>query len=294
MGAWLPVRAFDLYEPGTVQEAIDLLNSSDNAVIMGGGAVLTFLIQQRLAAPGRVIDVTRIPVLHGISEQDGRLHIRASTTVREIERSALVRKRLPVLAEAARLVGNVRVRNVATLGGHIAQADVHQDLPPVLTALGAEIELTGPSGVRALAISDFLLGYYETALAPGEMITGASIPIPSEDLQGVYLKYCAISQHDWPTLGVCAFMENAGGRPQHVRVVAGAVSDRPLRVVEAEALLENEGLQATVLAEVANRYARAADPVEDARGSAAYKRHVTGVYVRRALQAAAGRAGVPL
>lgn len=288
MGAWLAVRAFDLHEPATADEAVGLLQRLNNSALIAGGAVLTFLLRERLAAPDHLVSLTGIPELAGIARSDGHVTIGATTTLREIERSTL----LPVLSEAAHLIGNIRVRNVATLGGHLAQADIHLDLPPVLVALGAEVDIQGPDGRRTVPVSEFFLGYYETCLEPAEMVTGVRVPDLSPDLKGVYLKYCALSQNDWPTLGVAAFMQAADGRASDVRVVAGAVSDRPLRVPEAEALLENKRPTASAIAEVGRRYAAAADPVGDATGSAQYKREVTAVYVRRAIEAVAQRAGL--
>ncbi len=288
------MQPFDLHQPATVEEAVGLLNRYDNAMLLGGGAVLTFLLRERLATADHLISTTAIAGLAEISDETDRITIGAAATLREIERSVLVREDLPVLAEAAHLVGNVRVRNVATLGGHLAQADIHLDLPPVLIALDAEVLLRGPNDSRIVPLADFLLGYYETCLEPGEMIVGVRVPTPPAELHGIYLKYCALSQNDWPTVGVAAFLSVARGRAQQVRVVAGCVSDRPLRVNEAEALLEGEPLRASTIGEVARRYAAAADPVADATGSAEYKREVTAVYVRRALAAAAERAGLSI
>lgn len=282
------MRPFDLHQPQTIEEALRLLQTHDNSMLLGGGAVLTFLLRERLAAPDHLVSLTGIAELSGITRTDGHVTIGATTILRDIEQSTLI----PVLSEAAHLVGNVRVRNVATLGGHLAQADIHLDLPPVLVALGAEVDMQGPGGRRTVPVGEFFLGYYETCLRHAEIVTGVRVPVT--DHAGIYVKYCSLSQQDWPTLGVVAFLRAADGRAQDVRVVVGAVSDRPLRVPEAEALLEGERPTLDIFAEVGRRYAAAADPIGDFTGSAEYKREVTAVYVRRALEAAAQRSGLEI
>ena len=287
------MRRFDLLEPTSVDEALELLAThGDESRLIAGGAMLAILLRERLIQPAYLISVTGIPWLDAIQRTPGWLRIGATATLRSLEHSSLVRDGWPVLAEAAALVGNVRVRNVGTVGGHLAHADVHLDLPPALIALGAEAEIRGPHGSRTVALSKFFVGYYETCMAPNEMLVGVQVPEPTPGLQGAYLKFCALSPNDWPTVGVAAFMRNTDGRPSDVRIVAGSVSERPLRLPEAEQLLEAEVLTASAIAEVSSQYAAAADPVPDARGSADYKRAVTEVFVRRAVMAAAEQAGV--
>lgn len=287
------MRAFDLLQPSSSEEAVALLERyGDEARLLGGGAMLTVLVREGLLAARYLISVTGIPGLDGITVEDGQVTIGAASTLRTVVRSSEVRERWSVLAEAAHLVGNVRVRNVGTIGGHLAQADVHLDLPPVLVALGAAVEIRGPGGPRIVPLADFFVGYYETVLGPDEMVASVTVPVPDPNLHGVYLKYCALSPNDWPTVGVAAFMRNDGGRALDVRVVAGSVAERPLRLTEAEALLEGESIGAETLREMGRRYAEAADPIADATGSAEYKREVTAVYVRRAIAVAGHRAGL--
>jgi carbon-monoxide dehydrogenase medium subunit len=284
---------FDLLQPTTVDEALGLLaRHGEEAQLLGGGAMLMILLRQRLIAPRCLVSVTGIPSLVGARWEGGLLSVGAATTLRTLERMPEVRERYPVLAEALGLVGNVRVRNVATIGGHLAHADVHLDLPPVLVALDAAVTVRGPRGERRIPLDQLLVGYYETSLASDEMIVALHVPEPPGDLHGAYLKYCSLSPNDWPTVGVAAFMRREDGRLVDVRVVAGSVSPRPLRLREAESLLVGGRLEAAAVREVARRYAQAAEPLADVRGSAGYKRTVTEVYVRRAIEAAAARAGL--
>jgi carbon-monoxide dehydrogenase medium subunit len=247
-----------------------------------------------LIAPRVLVSVLSIPGLDEIVPTVDGLRIGATATLSAIEKAPYVRTHYPVLAEAIRVVGNVRVRNVATIGGHLAQADPHLDLPPVLLALGAVVVARGPSGERRIPFDDLFLGYYETSLASDEMILAVELPTQPPGLQGVYLKYCSLSPNDWPTVGVAAFLRTQEGRASDVRIVAGSVSERPLRLPEAEALLRERRPNRGAIAEVAGRYAAAADPLPDVRGSVDYKRKVTEVYVRRAFEAAAHRVGLSI
>lgn len=286
---------FDLLQPTTVDEAVALLaQHGDDAQLIGGGAMLSILLRERLVSPRVLISVLAIPELAQIRSDADGLHLGATATLSAIEKTAHVRDGYPVLAEALRLVGNVRLRNVATIGGHLAQADVHLDLPPVLVALGASVVARGPHSERRIPLPELFVGYYETSLARDEMIIGMDVPVPTPRLTGAYLKYCSLSPNDWPTVGVAAFLQAEDGHASDVRIVAGSVSEQPLRLPEAEALLRGERLTSQTVAEVARRYAAAADPLPDVRGSAEYKRRMTDVYVRRAVQAAADRAGLSI
>jgi len=319
-----------LLQPTSAEEAVGLIaQHGDEARLIGGGAMLMILLRERLIDPRYLISVLNIAGLDDISADADGMSVGATATLGAMERSARMRERYPVLAEALRLVGNVRVRNVATIGGHLAQADIHLDLPPVLVALEASVVARGPGGERRIPLNELVVGYYETALAPDEMLVSVRIPAPPARLRGVYLKYCSLTPNDWPTVGVAAFIERedgqdgdgqggdgqredrqaddgqaddrqasggepADGRAGNVRIVVGSVSERPLRLPEAEALLRGDRLTRGALTEVARRYAAAAEPLADVRGSVEYKRTITEVYVRRAVEAAAARAGLSI
>jgi carbon-monoxide dehydrogenase medium subunit len=297
------MRRFDLLEPSGLDQALKLLQDyGDDARLLGGGVMLAILLRERLIAPRALVSLREIPDLDDVDASGGELRLGASATIRRIERSDAVAAGWPVLAEAARLVGNVRVRTMATIGGHLAQADPHLDLPPVLVALRARAEIArldaasagAAVATRMVPVADVATGYYETQVAANEAVIAVEVPPAPADLRGAYLKYCSLSEADWPTVGVAAFLRNDQGRMGDVRIVAGGVAERPLEVPEAEALLEGEAPAAALIAEVARRYAAAADPLENARGSAEYKREMTAVFVRRAVATAAERAGLPL
>jgi len=289
------MQPFDLLQPRTADEAIALLQEhGDDAQIVAGGAMLLILMQQGLLSPGVLVSLSSIDALAGCEDNAGGLRIGATATLRQIEQSSLVAERFPILREALLQVANVRVRNVATLGGHLAHSDPHLDLPPVLVALGASVQLRGPAGSRELPLEDLFTGHYENALESGEMIVSIVVPAPQSGWHGTYLKYCSLTPTDWPTVGVAAIVRANGDRIAEARVVAGSVAERPLRLAEAERLLTGQRPTPELLGEVGAAYAAAADPLADVRGSEEYKRKMTGVFVKRAISEAARRAAVPV
>jgi carbon-monoxide dehydrogenase medium subunit len=261
---------FQLHRPETVDEAVELrAELGDGAALYAGGTELLLAMKMGVLDYEHLIDVKRIGGLHGIELRDGALRIGAATTHREIETSPLVGEHLPALGSLARHVANVRVRAAGTLAGNLAFGEPHADPAALLVALDATVELAGSAGRRSLPVEQFAVGAYETALAEDELIEAVVVPLPGRETRAAYLKFQVLER---PTVGV-ATVALIGDAPT---VVVGAVDERPIRV-EA-----NGGVGDYVDA------ARAAvDPVDDLSGSAEYKRHLTGVLVKRALEAIA-------
>jgi carbon-monoxide dehydrogenase medium subunit len=261
---------FQLHRPETVDEAVELrAELGDGAALNAGGTELLLAMKMGVLDYEHLIDVKRIGGLHGIELRDGALRIGAATTHREIETSPLVGEHLPALGSLARHVANVRVRAAGTLAGNLAFGEPHADPAALLVALDATVELAGSAGRRSLPVEQFAVGAYETALAEDELIEAVVVPLPGRETRAAYLKFQVLER---PTVGVATVAHN-GDAPT---VVVGAVDERPIRV-EA-----NGGVGDYVDA------ARAAvDPVDDLSGSAEYKRHLTGVLVKRALEAIA-------
>ena len=201
-------------------------------------------------------------------------------TLAEIERSPDVIQHAPVIVHALRTLSNPRTRNVATIGGHLAHADPHLDLPPVLAALGARLTIAGPQGERRIPVAALIRGYLDTDLRRGEII--AELDVPGEPgRRAAYWKYTARSADDWPALGVAAALSDAS-----LRIVIGAATDKPTRLVAAEAALGGSRDEAS-FRRAAEAAAAEAKLVSDQHGSAAYKRELLRVGVRRALAQAA-------
>jgi carbon-monoxide dehydrogenase medium subunit len=184
-----------------------------------------------------------------------------------------------------RRLSNVRVRNVATIGGNLAHGDPHMDLPPVLIALDAGIVVTGRGGERVLAVENLFAGYYETVLEPGELITELRIPAQGRR-RAAYLKVTTGAADDWPALGIAVSLEADGQVVRAVRVVVSAATEKAIRLAGAEEVLSGATIDDAVLARAGDAAAAQAETVSDVRGSAAYKRELLRVYVRRAVRQA--------
>ena len=275
----------DFLEPASLDEAVTLLaQHAGDAKVIAGGTALVLMLQQRLIAPAVLVSLGRIPGWDFIRPEADGLHVGALTRLRVAERSRLVRDFCPALARAFSVVGNVRVRHQATLGGNLAEADYASDPPAMLLALDAQVKLFGPSGERQIPLSEFLVGFYTTALAPDEILIEVIIPPLPASARAAYLKYTSRSAEDRPCVGVAALADvDESGRCREVRVAVGAAVETPRRLADAEAMARGEQLTDGVMAAIADAYARALDPLSDVRGSAWYRREMIRVFVRRAL-----------
>jgi carbon-monoxide dehydrogenase medium subunit len=290
-------EAPDWLAPTSLDEALRLrAELGDEATVVAGGTFLGILMNQGFLWPTALLSLRNLPELSYIhaneeGECDSPLRLGAMTTHRAIERSDAVRRGWPALADAFSLVASPRVRNQATVGGVLADADYASDPPAMLTALGARVLLRGPEGERELRLEDFILGYYETALAPDELLLEVRVPrssrVPAERVapawNAVYRKYRSRSTEDRPCVTVAVASDG-----DTVRVVVGAVTARPQHFPDVCALAAGRSLDSTVAREIGDEYAALIDPISDARGSSAYRKRVIAVEVRRALEQLAG------
>jgi carbon-monoxide dehydrogenase medium subunit len=288
---------FELAEPRTLREALALLDPSDAAVrpISGGTAVM-LMMKAGVLRPRRLVSLRAIDGgLAGIGlEPGGELRIGAMTPLVELERAEAVRRGWPVIARTLRTLSNVRVRNVATIGGHLAHADPHQDLPPVLSALGARVTIVGPKGERTVPVEGLSTGYYETVVARDELVIAVTVP-PLGKKRAAYLKCTTRSADDWPALGMAVVLETEGDRDgtasavvRTASVFIGAATDRPTRLAAAEGVLRGGRADDATLARAGDAAADELEIVGDPQGSAAYKKQLARVYLRRAVRAALG------
>lgn len=284
---------FELLEPASLAKAIDLLNPDDLSTRpIAGGTALMLMMKVGVFKPTRLISLAKIEPQFSRIETgpDGDLRIGAMASLSTVEHHASVGRHAPVIARAMRRLSNVRVRNVATIGGNLAHADPHMDLPPVLIALGASVVIAGRSGERTMPLEKLFVGYYETVLLRDELIIEVRIP-PQHSRSTVYLKCTTGSADDWPSLGVAASIEADRSGIRSAALVVGAATETPIRLKAAEAILS--GTQATdaVLRRAGDAAADEVDLIGDARGSAAYKRELLRVYVARAASEALARIG---
>ncbi|MDE0214541.1 MAG: xanthine dehydrogenase family protein subunit M [Deltaproteobacteria bacterium] len=274
------MRNFDLLEPKTVTEACRMLDDGEDVRPVSGGTALLILIKQGLLRPQTLVNLKKLEGANAITrDAAGAVRIEAMATIHEVETSPVVREHLPVLAAACHQVANIRIRHLATIGGNLAHGDHQSDPPGVLVALDAEVELSATQGSRAMKFADFLLGTYETALEPGEMVTAVTVPPVRGRLVGDYLKFTTGSSEERPCAGITALVRLEDHRPVEARLVVGAVAARPLLLCGTD---PTEG----ALQQMAERAAEEIDPIPDLHGSAEYKRHLVRVLGRRALAAA--------
>ena len=278
---------FDLAEPETIEEALRLLDPDDDSIRpLGGGTALMLMMKAGVFRPTRLVSLRKLTKLSGVvATPGGGLVIGALTPLADVERSAHVTERAGVIVRTMRRLSNVRVRNVATIGGNLAHGDPHMDLPPVLMALDASIFVVGRGGERTLKVENLLAGYYETVLKRDEII--AELRIPAQGARrAAYLKCTTGSADDWPALGVAVSLEADGKAMRAPRVVVSAATEKAVRLKGAEQVLAGAAIDDAVLARAGDAAADEAETVSDVRGSAAYKRELLRVYVRRAVRAA--------
>jgi carbon-monoxide dehydrogenase medium subunit len=282
------VTPFDLVEPASLKEAIALIDPDDPDVrAIAGGTALMLMMKSGVYSPKRLVSLRRIGNSFSkiSSTASGDLTIGAITPLSTIEHSPEILRHAPVIARTMTRLSNVRVRNVATIGGALAHADPHMDLPPVLIALGASVSIAGPSGERSMAVEELLTGYYETALAKNELITNVRIPAQAAT-RAVYFKITTGSADDWPALGVAVALDMAGSSVKSVRIVVSAATTKATRMFAAEKALIGESANDATLKTVADAAVDEADIFADVRGSASYKRELLRVYAARAVRAA--------
>jgi carbon-monoxide dehydrogenase medium subunit len=284
---------FDLVEPASLKDAIVLIHPDDPDVrAIAGGTALMLMMKAGVFRPTRLVSLRKIggSFCRIVTTASGELAIGAMTPLSAIEHSPDVLRHAPVVVSTMRRLSNVRVRNVATVGGALAHADPHMDLPPVLIALGASVSIAGPSGERAMPVEDLLTGYYETALAKNELITQVRIPAQAAK-RAVYFKVTAGSADDWPALGVAVALDMAGSSVTSARIVVSAATTKATRLIAAERALIGSAADDAALKIVADCAVEEADIVADVRGSSSYKRELLRVYAVRAVRAAMQQSG---
>ncbi len=281
----MTIPAFDLLKPGTVAEASQmLLEHGDDARPIAGGTTLVILMKQRALRFSHLVDLQAIPGLERITDNDDGLSIGALATHRSVERSPLVQRRAPALAQAFSHVGNVRIRETASVGGNLAHADYRLDPPPVLLVHGAEVVLAGGGGSRVVALKDFYRGMYETALEPGEILVEVHVPHVAPAARTVYSRFSSLSANDWPCIGVAALLSlDGGGEVGELRLGLSGVAEAPL-LAAGLGRFQGESCSEELWDAVCDAVDEKLSPVSDLRGSADYKRAMTRVWVKRTLR----------
>ncbi len=284
--------AFEYLRPKTLPEAVAMLQQhGDDAKILSGGQSLIPMMKLRLARPSHLIDINRISGLSYIREDGGFLKIGGLTREADLETSELVRSKYPLLLDTATVIADPQVRNLATVGGNLAHGDPANDHPATMVALGAQIVVTGAKGERVIAIDDFFISLFTTALQHDEILTEIRIPAPLAKSGGAYFKL-ERKVGDFATAAVAVQLTLDGsGAVQKAGIGLTNVGPTPLRAKQAEDLIRGKKLDETVISQAAQLAADASQPSADLRGPVEYKRGLIKEFTKRALTRALERAG---
>ena len=277
---------FDYHEPPSAAEAATLLaEHGEDAFLLAGGTAFALLYRNGFIRPGHVVGLRRCAELRGIRPGAEGLWIGALATHREVERSVAVRAHHPVIADTFSRVATVRIRHQATVGGNLAHADPAQDQPPTIIAFDAVVRTTTSSGGgRELPVDGLFVDHLTTTLAHDEIILGVRVPPVAPGTRATYLKFLPRSLDDYATVSVAAALRlDEAGRVAFVRVALGSVGSVPIRAHAVERALLGELPTPERLRDAAALVRDEVDPLDDARGTAAYKREMAAVWTRRAL-----------
>jgi carbon-monoxide dehydrogenase medium subunit len=283
--------AFEYLRPSTLPEAIAFLQQyGEDAKILSGGQSLIPMMKLRLARPAYLIDINRIAGLSYIREGDGHLKIGGLTRESELEDSPIVHANFPILIDTEHVIADPQVRNLATVAGNLAHGDPANDHPATMTALRAKIVATGPKGERVIAVDDFFVSVFTTALQPDEIVTEIRIPLPPPGSGGAYFKL-ERKVGDFATAAVAAQLTvDVSRNCQQVGIGLTNVGPTPVRATKAEAFLRGKKLDEANIRQAARLAADEAQPSSDLRGPAEYKKGLVKELAARALTRAVERA----
>jgi carbon-monoxide dehydrogenase medium subunit len=278
------MRAFDYLEPTSIEEACRLLQRhGEEARPIAGGTALIIWMRQRLLNPHVVISLAKIPDFESIRFDSSRwLTIAAGVRHRDIELNAAVCENYPLLHETFHKVAQPRIRNMATLGGNLCQGDPLTDPGASLMVLDAQVTLQSNEAKRTLPLEDFFIDYYETALAPGELLTEIHVPPPAPDLKWAHIKFTPRSVEDFATVGVALALRTEVGICKDIRLALNSAGPTIFRARRAEEALRGQKVTEPLIGEMAKIASEESDPIDDNRGSADYKREMVQVMIRRA------------
>jgi carbon-monoxide dehydrogenase medium subunit len=281
--------SFEYYAPRSLGDAVKFLSEhKDDVKILSGGQSLLPLMKMRLSKPCFIVDIGRIPNLDTITEENNSLIVGALVTHEQIESSELLKKKCPLLPQTATTIADVQVRNCGTIGGSVAHADPAGDWPATIVTLDAEIKIVGPNGERRVKCADFFLGLLMSVLEPDEIVTAIKVPITGND-KTAYLK-AAPRSSGFAVVGVAVRLGvDASGNCNRAAIGITGVTDKAYRPERAEQMLTGKKLDVKSIEAAALESTRNIEIIEDINGSSEYRKHLTEVYVVRAIQQALSR-----
>jgi carbon-monoxide dehydrogenase medium subunit len=279
---------FVLHQPDSVDAALQVLaDHKGHATVLAGGSQLVLRMKARTIQPEHLVEVKRVRGLAELTFDPNSeiLTIGAAVTHRALETSSIVRQYFPLLADLERRIGNVRIRNVGTLGGNLCAAEAHSDPPALLLAYDATLRIAGRSGERRTDLANFILGDHRTSLHDGEILLAINIHKPTQNTSDAYCSFCPCER---PTVSVAAVVEINGDRLEGAKVVVGCVEAKPMRLNEIEEMLRGR-TRGEVLAsasEIGLQASRLCAPVDDIWCSGEYKRHIVGILAAKTIHQA--------
>jgi len=281
------MNEFEYLRPSNLNETLTYLSSyNGKSKILAGGTDLVLLLQQGLVQPTHIIDISDVPELNYIREEDGHLRIGGATKMREIETSTLVRTKIPMLAKASQLVGEIGVRNIATIGGNLANASPAADSAPPLLVLDVSLKVRKTNGERTIKLSDFFLHVKKTVLSPDELVTEVTVPIPPPKSGGAFFRLAKRGGNVISIVSAAAFLSMSGKLCSVARIAMGSVAPTPIRIKSAEKVLEGAELTEENIRTAAQKAFEEIKPISDIRASAEYRKDTSKVYVRKAIEEA--------
>jgi carbon-monoxide dehydrogenase medium subunit len=274
---------FDYTAPDTLEETMRALaDGGEDAKLLAGGHSLLPLMKLRLAAPSLLVDLRKVPGLHGVQKENGNWRIGAMTPHAELEHTP----ELGLLSRAAGTIADPQVRNRGTIGGSLAHGDPASDLPAIVLMADGTVTVNGPNGQRMIAAGELFRDYLDTAIEPAEVMTEVHIPV----LDGYGFGYEKFNRRseDWAMVAVAALVKKSGDTAEDVRVGLTNMGSTPLRATAVEEALRGQPLNADSIAKAAEQAAEGTSPPADLNASSDYKSHLARVLTKRALTAAAG------
>jgi carbon-monoxide dehydrogenase medium subunit len=282
------MKRIEYHAPETLEEAVSLLGAyQESANILAGGTDLLVEIKMKARAPDQLVDIKKVPDLIDLTyNESAGLRIGALTTIRTIETSQVIQEKYAGLAQAAKSLGSIQIRNRATAAGNICRASPSADIPPPLIADDAKVRIHGPKGERVIALEDFFTGPGQTVLNPDEILVEIIVPNPHPGTGKVYLKHGRRKAMELATVGVAVSLTIENEICTRARVVLGAVAPTPIRIVGVEDLLQGTFIDENVIGSAARIAMEAASPISDVRSSAEYRRQMTEILTKRAISQA--------
>lgn len=279
------MHRFEYLEPTTLDECAQMLaQHKEKARLLAGGTDLIIQMEQHKRKPEVVIYLMRVPELNGVRvDADGAVRIGAAATLHEIETSPVIKEKCPALAYAASTVGSIQIRNLATLGGNVCNASPAGDTLPALLVLGTQARIRSAGGERVVPLEEVFTGPGQTSLAPDELLVELIIPADAAKLSAVYYKQCVRQAMDIAVVGVGVSVRKSNGVCDDVKIALGAVAPIPFRARTAEDVVRGKKVDGSLIQQAAEKAQAEATPIDDVRGSAAFRKEMVLRLVRRGL-----------